>query len=118
MKASLIKLNIYEVHTELNQILYHWDNAPSNSTLDVPYDVTVPDEEGTHNLHVYAEDSVANWASAVFMFIVPINSESEQSSAPTTDDLTKNQSTSGFLVLPVTIAIISSIAIINWNKKR
>ncbi|PWI47386.1 hypothetical protein CEE45_11835 [Candidatus Heimdallarchaeota archaeon B3_Heim] len=116
--GALINLNVFEVDTELITVLYHWDDAPSNSTLDAPYDVTVPDDEGTHNLYVYAEDSVANWALAVFTFTVPISSESEQPTSTSNDELNANQSSSSFLVLPSIIAIISTVTIINWTKKR
>ncbi|MFW9992394.1 MAG: hypothetical protein ACFFD4_10130 [Candidatus Odinarchaeota archaeon] len=50
------------------EVLYNWDNQ-DNETLDYPYDVDLPAENGTYLLYVYAYD-VENWATAVFNFTV------------------------------------------------
>jgi hypothetical protein len=62
---SLIELNIDDPH--LQRIQYHWDSA-NNLTLESPYRVFLPSEEGVHFLTVYAYDIVGNLAIESFMF--------------------------------------------------
>ncbi|MFX1254812.1 MAG: Ig-like domain-containing protein [Promethearchaeota archaeon] len=64
--GTTIDLSITDVNG-ITQVLYSWDGQ-SNSTLNSPYDVTLPGGEGTHTLHIYARDPAGNWVSATFMF--------------------------------------------------
>ncbi|WP_455143122.1 thrombospondin type 3 repeat-containing protein, partial [Candidatus Hodarchaeum mangrovi] len=62
---SVINFDVIDDH--LDKILYHW-NKGNNQTLNIPYQITLPPEEGTHELTVYASDIVGHWVKERFFF--------------------------------------------------
>lgn len=57
------------------QVLYHWDNDQSNTTLSDPdenlvYEVIISNDNGPYVLYVYAVDYDENWSSATLHFTV------------------------------------------------
>jgi len=62
---SVINLDIVDTH--LDRVLYSW-NKGNNLTLNIPYRITLPREEGTHELTVYASDIVGHWVKERFLF--------------------------------------------------
>ncbi|MCF2137529.1 MAG: Ig-like domain-containing protein [Candidatus Thorarchaeota archaeon] len=67
--GTTIDLTVTDGHT-LSQVLYNWDGT-SNATLGSPYDVTTTGlSEGSHTLHVYAQDAAGNWASEDYTFVI------------------------------------------------
>ncbi|MFX1536231.1 MAG: hypothetical protein ACFFDI_18605, partial [Promethearchaeota archaeon] len=64
--GTLIDVSIIDT-TGVSQVLYHWDGA-SNTSLTSPYDVYLPSGDGQHVLHIFAEDTIGNWAYTTFVF--------------------------------------------------
>jgi hypothetical protein len=63
---TMISLSIVDV-AGLFRVVCRWDMR-TNITLVAPYNLTIPSENGPHLLHVYAQDSVGNWAVSVYVF--------------------------------------------------
>ncbi|MFX0063428.1 MAG: SBBP repeat-containing protein [Candidatus Hermodarchaeota archaeon] len=65
--GTIIDLNIVD-DDGISLVLYNWD-WDANVTLEAPYDVTLPIDEGYHELNVYANDSLDNWSYRPFLFL-------------------------------------------------
>ncbi len=63
---TMVNLSIVDV-SGLFRVVCRWDMR-TNITLVAPYNLTLPSENGPHLLHVYAQDSVGNWAVSVYVF--------------------------------------------------
>ena len=102
----------------LDQVLYHWDTAASNTTLLEPYFLNIPSSDGQHILRVYANDSVGNWAFKVYVFTVGVISSS---SSTTTSEPTTSL-TPGFSMIEIAfVMLILSIGLSfynTWRKKK
>ena len=63
---TMVNLSIVDI-SGLFRVVCRWDMR-TNITLVAPYNLTLPSENGPHLLHVYAQDSVGNWAVSVYVF--------------------------------------------------
>lgn len=110
------------------QVLYHWDTEQSNTSLSHPeaeddfiYNVTLLNDEGAHVLYVYAVDYEGNWASSIFVFTVTSNPSSVTQPPPETTFSTEPQvsrRSPGFLLPLVISALIGSVTLITWRKRK
>ena len=53
----------------LNDVLYKWDNAASNSTYSPLNPPTIPTGDGVHLLYIFAYDNTGNFGNKTFFFI-------------------------------------------------
>ncbi|UCG03820.1 MAG: hypothetical protein JSW11_07500 [Candidatus Heimdallarchaeota archaeon] len=114
-----IDLIIIDEESGINQALYRWDDDQSNSTLSSPYDVVLPDEIGEHVLYINVENGAGNWTSAKFHYTVTSDpSAVSEPPAPSETSYVQPRRSSGFLVLPVILALFSSLTLISWRKRR
>lgn len=107
---------------EPKEVTYRWDTDTSNTTLEDPYDLDLSTDNGPVVLYVYAVDFSGNWASAVFYFRVTTDpSEVTYGTEVTfqTDTLGNDDYTySGFLLLPIMVALIGSVTVITWKRRK
>ena len=61
-------LNIAVTDEYLDTVLYNWDRS-TNQTWNQPYQTQLPSGEGTHRLHVYANDTAGHEVTQTFSFI-------------------------------------------------
>ncbi|MHA2363025.1 MAG: glucodextranase DOMON-like domain-containing protein [Candidatus Hodarchaeales archaeon] len=68
--STSLLFDIYDLESDINQVLYHWDES-TNETLVSPYNiVSIPSEDGQHILYIYVEDTKGNWKVELFFFYV------------------------------------------------
>ncbi|MFX0061787.1 MAG: SBBP repeat-containing protein [Candidatus Hermodarchaeota archaeon] len=65
--GTTIDLSIIGIDGDISHVLYNWDSG-TNTTLASPYNLTLPSGDGQHVLHVYANDTVGNWAVQTYVF--------------------------------------------------
>ncbi len=53
----------------LDRVIYQWDTG-GNQSLEEPYLLVFPREEGRHDLYLYASDLAGNWAGLYYQFTV------------------------------------------------
>ncbi|MGY5860171.1 MAG: hypothetical protein RTU63_12445, partial [Candidatus Thorarchaeota archaeon] len=71
IQESSVDVTIAFTDTTLDSTLYYWDSAPSNSSWAMaPYTTTIPSGDGTHTLHVYANDLIGRWSHEFYVFTV------------------------------------------------
>ncbi|MFX0092203.1 MAG: LamG-like jellyroll fold domain-containing protein, partial [Candidatus Hodarchaeota archaeon] len=69
---TLISFNITD-DAGISSVSYHWDDASTNSTFNASYTVSLPSSNGSHILHVYANNTLNHWAYRCFVFITDID---------------------------------------------
>ncbi|MFX1532614.1 MAG: SBBP repeat-containing protein, partial [Promethearchaeota archaeon] len=95
--GATIDLYIKEI-LGLSYVLYNWDGTV-NTTLDPPYDISLPTGEGLHVLRLYVEDIGGNMVYRKFVFLAdniiptitlenPINNSSPLSNETVDLDIT------------------------------
>jgi len=105
------------------EVFYNWDGQ-TNSTLIQPigpFNITIPNDEGIHILHVYARDIENNWTYAKFSFTSTTNTDLVSTiKVTTTTTTTTPRRSDGFIIVPIILGLICSVPIISWkrNSKR
>lgn len=115
--GSTIDFSIEDPNALISQVLYNWDNALVNETLDAPYDITLPADDSIHDLRLYAENDAGSWANVFYRFTATSNS-SEVSIAPTSTTTTSSppaRRTPGFLLS--TFLITLTITLCLYQKR-
>lgn len=115
LNDTIIDLNVEDELSGVNQVLYHWDNDQSNTTLVSPYEVVLPIDNGPCILSVYAENSAGNWTSTIFNFTA---TDDPGSTTPSSTYTGPPRRASGFPVLPVILVLIGSVPIITWKRRK
>ncbi|MHA2224108.1 MAG: hypothetical protein ACXAC8_02815 [Candidatus Hodarchaeales archaeon] len=105
---AIIYLNIVDETSEVNQILYHWEEQTNTTLIDPDgdsiYEVILPSGNGTLVLHVYAQDSDGNWSSVIFSFTA-----SDRQQATTSAD---------FPILFVFLTLIGLVKLITLRRSN
>ncbi|MHA2173565.1 MAG: hypothetical protein ACXABI_01935 [Candidatus Hodarchaeales archaeon] len=120
LSGSTLDFTITDEYSGVSQVLFHWDDAASNTTLSDPYDVILPVERGFHNLYLYAQNGEGNWSSVVFQFYTTTDSSSV-SIAETTDPnqtTTPRRRTPGFLFLYSILSLGLTILLITKKRRK
>ncbi|MFX0051616.1 MAG: hypothetical protein ACFFAJ_08795 [Candidatus Hodarchaeota archaeon] len=115
LNDTIINLNVEDELNGINQALYYWNEAQSNTTLDSPYDVVLPIDNGSCILNVFAENGAGNWTSAVFNFTATTDPSEVTPSSTNTGPPRRTQ---GFLALPVVLVLFSLVPIITWKRRK
>ncbi|MFX1506484.1 MAG: hypothetical protein ACFFDC_10255 [Promethearchaeota archaeon] len=114
-----INLSIIDEENGINQAIYHWDNDQDNISLPHPYDVVLLDEIGPHILYIYAENGAGNWTAVKFHYTVTSDTSAvTEPPASSETSFVQPRRSSGFLVLPVLLALFSTLALITWRKRK
>ncbi len=100
LSGTLISLNFTDDKSGIHHALYNWDGA-SNTTLTPLHNITLPVGDGQHILHVYANDSSGNWASAIYVF--------------TSDDTLKS---SDFFTAEIFLLASACLLVFVWRKRK
>ncbi|MFX0172001.1 MAG: hypothetical protein ACFE9L_08780 [Candidatus Hodarchaeota archaeon] len=115
LNDTTIDLNIEDELNGINQTLYYWDKVHSNTTLDSPYEVVLPIDNGTCILNVFAENGAGNWTSTIFNFTVTTD---PTKTTPSSTSTGPPRRTAGFLALPVVLVLFSLVPIITWKRRK
>jgi hypothetical protein len=67
--GTSVNFTIYDELTEISHVLVNWDGFP-NETIAAPYAASIPEWDGIHSLYVYVNDTLNNWESDVFNFVI------------------------------------------------
>ncbi|MHA2101773.1 MAG: Ig-like domain-containing protein, partial [Candidatus Kariarchaeaceae archaeon] len=67
--GTLLNFTIEDDLSNLDQILYRWNNSDTNTTFSSPFDLSIPAIDAAYSLQIYAKDLAGNWAAKVFLFI-------------------------------------------------
>ncbi len=93
-----------------SEVYYRWDTDETNTTFIEPYTLTIPEDNRTYTLYIYAVDDSNNWATAIFVFTVTTDPESVSEAPPPTDLPTKS-STTNYNGLVELIAVLSLLGV-------
>ncbi|MFX0205078.1 MAG: hypothetical protein ACFFDT_03765 [Candidatus Hodarchaeota archaeon] len=115
LNDTIIDLNVEDDLSGINQTLYYWNEAQGNTTLDSPYDLVLPIDDGPCTLNVYVENGAGNWTSAVFNFTVTTD---PSKTTPSSTSTGPPRRTTGFLALPVVLVLFSLGPIITWKRRK
>ncbi|MFX0209040.1 MAG: hypothetical protein ACFFDT_23855 [Candidatus Hodarchaeota archaeon] len=115
LNDTIIDLKVEDELNGINQALYYWNEAQSNTTLESPYDVVLPIDNGSCILNVFAENGAGNWTSAVFNFTVTTDPSKV---TPSSTDTGPPRRAPGFLALPVVLILFSFVPIITWKRRN
>ncbi|KXH76208.1 MAG: hypothetical protein AM326_03225 [Candidatus Thorarchaeota archaeon SMTZ-45] len=66
--GSIIDIAITDTFSP-SHVLFNWDGLGDNVSISEPYEILLPVGDGQHDLLLYANDTAANWESALFSFV-------------------------------------------------
>jgi hypothetical protein len=107
---------------EPKKVSYHLDSDTTNTTLEDPYDLDLPTDNGSVVLYVYAVDYSNNWASAIYHFRITTDPSEVTYGTEITfepeDPGNEDYTYPGFLLLPIMVALIGSVTVIRWKRRK
>ncbi len=110
LSGTDINATITDLH--LTDVFYSWDTLEILNIWTEPYSTQLIGGDGSHTLHVYANDSAGNWIGSNFTFIT-------DDDAPVINlrDLTNGTARQSNSVVDIDIVDASTMTVLyNWNN--